>query len=109
MKCPVTSNRGRSRQIVWNRARIKGGSSAIISTLGWRSFEIYFRSDREGELKIEIDAGPDPALSDWIEVKSINVPAGEGVLTYMFRVRGMRARISFDRDAQVTAVAYLYP
>lgn len=104
-----SSNRGRSRQIIWNSVKIRGGSSAIISTLGWRSFEIYFRADREGELKIEIDAGPDPTLSDWIEVKSISVSADKGILTERFPVRGIRARISFDRDAQVTAVAYLYP
>ena len=105
----TTTSRDRSRQVVWNKARIEVGSSAVISTLGWDAFEVYFKSDRQGKLKVEFDAGPDPASSDWIELEVIDVPAGKGILTERLRMRGLRARISFDQEARVTAVAYLYP
>ncbi|RLC71012.1 MAG: hypothetical protein DRI26_06000 [Chloroflexi bacterium] len=105
----TTTSRDRSRQVIWNKAHIEAGSSAVISTLGWDAFEVYFKSDQQGKLRVEIDAGPDPASSDWIELKVIDIPAGKGVLTERLQVRGLRARISFDQKARVTAVAYLYP
>ena len=103
------SKRDYSRQIIWNKAKIKAGDQAIISTLGWDSFEVSFKADSDGTLTIEYDGGADPETSEWIEAIKLAVKANEAILTERLPVRGIRARISFDHDAEATALVFLHP
>lgn len=103
----ASSDRGRSRQVIWKDAKVEPGDSAIISTLGWDSFEVYFKADAQGTLKIEYDGGPSPASPGWVEADTITVDKDEPVLSKWYPVKGMRARITFEGSGKVTAMAYL--